>query len=251
MSDEVPPISPTVAASLAAELAKPAPKPKRGPGRPKRPPYRPLNPKVAEFLDKATHTRAADREASSLREPTSAAPLREPAHDPNARAEPARQPPGTTPEITRMSLEDRQMTTYDVPVHLRKPGWDYKWEVVTVMGQQVDRSLLRDAHRAGWRPELARDWPELAEGLKPDEPIIEGGQMLMGRPIHLSHEAQVEAYNRAKTQERDRMQAASTGQMSTGGEPLANVRGVRVGNASLEMQLASGSAPIFNGRSAR
>ena len=163
---------------------------------------------------------------------------------PGQRAEPVRVDADKAPEITRMSLEDRQITTFDVPQHRKKPGWDYKWEVVNVMGQRVDRSVLRDTHRAGWRPELAKDWPELAEGLQPNDAIEEGGQMLMGRPMHLSHEAHIEAYDRAKTQERDRMQAAAGGQLANGAEGLANIRGVQVRNASLDIQLAVGGGPI-------
>ncbi len=164
---------------------------------------------------------------------------------PGQRAEPVRVDADKAPEITRMSLEDRQITTFDLPPHRKKPGRDYKWEVVTIMGQRVDRAVMRDAHRAGWRPELAKDWPELAEGLSPNDPVEEGGQILMGRPIHLSHEAQVEAYNRAKTQERERMQAAAGGQLSSGGgEPLSQVRGIQVRNASLEVQLAVGGGPL-------
>lgn len=162
-------------------------------------------------------------------------------------AAPAREP---TPEgsITRMSLEDRQITSFDLPMHRKRAGWDYKWEVVTVMNQRVDRASIRDAYKAGWRPEKAKDWPELLEGsigeIGPDDAIEEGGQMLMGRPMHLSHEAQVETYNKAKTQERDRMQAASTGQGLGGQEGLSNIRGVQVRNSSLDVQLAAGSGPI-------
>jgi hypothetical protein len=159
-------------------------------------------------------------------------------------ADPVRLDNDAAGQITRMSLEDRQITTFDLPMHRKKPGWDYKWEVITVMGQRVDRSILRDAHKAGWRPERAADWPELAEGLKPDDALEEGGQMLMGRPMHLSHEAQVETYNKAKTQERDRMQAASTGQSVGGQEGLSNVRGIQVRNASLNVELAVGGGPV-------
>ena len=154
---------------------------------------------------------------------------------------PPSQTRGDMPEITRQSLEDRRITTFDLPFHRRKPGWDYQWQVITYGGGvKVDRSVLRDAHKAGWRPEVAKDWPELAEGLKPDDTIEEGGQMLMGRPLHLSQEAQIEAYNLAKTQERDRMQAAAGGVDARGGESLASVRGVRVGEPSLQVELAVG-----------
>jgi hypothetical protein len=157
------------------------------------------------------------------------------------RAEPPRVDADMAPEITRQSLEERQITTFDLPSHRKKPGWDYQWQVVTVYGEKVDRSILRDAHKAGWRPEKAKDWPELAEGLKPDDPLEEGGQMLLGRPMRLSNEAQLETYNKAKAQERDRMQAAMGGQAMGGHEGLANIRGVEVRNPSLQVELAIGS----------
>lgn len=162
-------------------------------------------------------------------------------------AEPTRYAADFMGDITRMSLEDRQVTTFDLPVHRKKPGWDYKWEPLTVMGQRVDRSVIRDSFKAGWRPEKAGDWPELMVGafekFAPEDPVEEGGQMLMGRPLHLSHEAQVETYNKAKMQERDRMQSAATGQSMQGHEGLANVRGIEVRNPSLDVQLAIGSGP--------
>jgi hypothetical protein len=149
--------------------------------------------------------------------------------------------------ITRMSLEERQVTSFDLPRHRMKPGWDYKWEPLSVMGQRVDRAVIRDAYKAGWRPERAADWPELMVGafekFGADDTVEEGGQMLMGRPIHLSQEAQLETYNKARMQERDRMQSAATGQAMGGHEGLANVRGIEVRNPSLSVELSSGSGP--------
>lgn len=149
-------------------------------------------------------------------------------------------------QITRQSLEERQINVFDIPQHERKPGWDYKWEVFAVNGMRMDRSTLRDAHMAGWRAEKASSWPTLGEGLGPDDAIEVGGQMLMGRPIHLSIEAQNEAYNRAKQQERDRMQAASSGQGMQGQEGLSNIRGIQVRGSQLDVQLAVGDRPLFN-----
>jgi DNA-binding CsgD family transcriptional regulator len=148
-------------------------------------------------------------------------------------------------EIYRQPLDERQINAYDLPDHLKKPGWDYKWEVTSVMGQPALRSLMRDAMKSGWRAERAGDWLGYADPLaKPDDAVEEGGQILMGRPIHLSHQAHTEMYNRAKSQERDRMQAAAGGVDARGGEGLANVRGIRVGGQSLQVELAAGSGPI-------
>ena len=165
------------------------------------------------------------------------------------KAEPTRQNEAeTVGRITRMSLEERQTLMFDLPPHRKKPGWDYQWQVVSIMGMREDRSKLRDAHRAGWRPELAKDWPELAEGLAKDDPIEERGQMLMGRPMSLSHEARVETYNKAKNQEYDRMQAAAGGKGVGGQEGLVNIRGIEVRNPSLSVELSSGGTGHTPGR---
>ena len=147
-------------------------------------------------------------------------------------------------EITRKSLDQRQQNMFDLPAHRKKPGRDYKWEVFSIMGQRSEAASLLDAIEAGWRDERSGDWPELVvRGVGPNDPVERYGQRLMGRPIHLSMEAQAETYAKAKTQERDRMQASAGGQGLQGGEGLANIRGVEVRGASLDVQLSSGTGP--------
>ena len=144
--------------------------------------------------------------------------------------------------VTRQSLEARQQNMFDLPEHRKKRGRDYKGETITVMGQTIDGAVLMDAHMSGWRAEKAKDWPEMGPEGTPHESLDERyGMRLMGRPVELSHEAQIEAYNRAKQQERDRMQAVSTGQSVGGTEGLANIKGVQVKGASLDIQLAVGA----------
>lgn len=151
-------------------------------------------------------------------------------------------------EVSRMSLDERQLTGYDLPEHRKKPGWDYKWEVTTVLGQPVLRSVMADTHRSGWRAERCGDWPEIAPGTaKAEDPLEEGGLILMSRPMRLSHEAHTEMYNKAKTQEFDSMRAAAGGVDARGsGQSLGQIRGVQVDPRaqSLQVELAVGSGPI-------
>lgn len=157
-------------------------------------------------------------------------------------AEPVRFNAEGAGEITRKSLEERQKNMFDLPEHRKKPGRDYKWEVFSIMGQRSEPAALLDSVEAGWRDERAGDWPEIVvRGVPAHDPVERYGQRLMGRPIHLSMEAQQESFARAKTQERDRMQASAGGQGLGGTEGLANVRGVEVRGASLDVQLSHGT----------
>jgi|SRR5271166_392534 len=163
---------------------------------------------------------------------------------PSLEADPVREdmPPA---EITRMSLQDRQLSAFDLPANLQKPGWSYMWQVTHVLGQPELRSSMRDAQKAGWRPERAEDWPDRNKGLKPDDPIEEGGLILMGRPVHLTMQAQIEMYNRARDQEKDRMQAVMGGQSArSNDETIGNIRGVRPVGQQLEVELAVGGGPL-------
>ncbi len=160
------------------------------------------------------------------------------------RAEAVRTEAEGEPEITRRSLEERRVSIFDIPEHRKKPGRSYQFHVVSVLGERVGRHMDRDAKEAGWRPERAADWPELADGLKPDDPIEIGGQMLMGRPMHLSMEADRETYAIAKQQEMEKMRSAAEGHLAGGQEGLANIRGVRVAQSQVDMQLAYGNGPI-------
>jgi hypothetical protein len=137
-------------------------------------------------------------------------------------AAPAREEAGDE-QVRRVSRNDREVNRFDVPKHRIKPGWDVKWDTITVMGQPVDGAYLREIYDGGWRPEKARDWPEMvAPGTPPDAAVEQFGQRLYGRPKALTIQAKDEDYQAATKQLRDRAQGAQHGQVK-GGDGLSDM----------------------------
>src|ERR1700723_3869845 len=101
---QIPPPKPSLDARMAAMRAKRGQggqKPKRPVGRPKAPNrYKTAAPKPAQAGVGSTQSTAKG-------------------------AEPPRYDADDAGNITRMSLEDRQVTSFDLPQHRKKPGWDY------------------------------------------------------------------------------------------------------------------------------
>lgn len=122
--------------------------------------------------------------------------------------------------VTRRRREDRQTGSFNLPDHLKKPGWDYQFMAIRVLNQPVDSSELRDfCDSGGWRAEKARDWPTLVEPGTPDDaPIEMYGQRLYGRPLSLTMEARQEDLEYAQRQQRDKMIAAASGKSAVRGE---------------------------------
>jgi hypothetical protein len=95
-----------------------------------------------------------------------------------------------------------------VPRHMRfeigpealKKGFDHFWAATTIAGQPNPK--LGEFWRAGWRPAAAKDFPKQSgldlnvdqrmvelgfmKKVGPDDPIIDGGLMLVLRPMQLS-----------------------------------------------------------------
>lgn len=147
---------------------------------------------------------------------------------PAERAEAARE--GSIPEtVTRVRREHRQIGSFELPKHRKKPGWDYEYKTIRVQREPVDPSEIQDIRLGGWRAEKSCDWPELVEpGTSPDAPIERLGQRLYGRPMSLTIEAKEEDYHAALSQQRDRTQAAASGRSAIRGEGgLSGTRGVQ------------------------
>lgn len=147
---------------------------------------------------------------------------------PAERAQPARE--ASIPEpVTRVRREHRQIGSFELPKHLKKPGWDYEYKTIRVQREPVDPSEIQDIRMGGWRPEKACDWPDLVEpGTAPDAPIERLGQRLYGRPMSLTLEAKEEDYQAAISQQRDRTNAAASGRSAIRGEGgLSGTRGVK------------------------
>jgi hypothetical protein len=157
------------------------------------------------------------------------------------RAEPFREEVDLEP-VVRVSRADRSTNRFDIPQAWRKPGWDYQWWTVSVLGLQVDGSSILEAHDGGWRPVLGNTMPKLmTPGADPNAPIERYGQRLFTRPMRLTQEARQEEYGAAQEQQRDRMRAAAEGH-TEGGDGVAGVRGVRA--VPLEIQI-EGEAGVY------
>ena len=159
--------------------------------------------------------------------------------------------PEPTEELRRVPRNSRLTGQFTLPERYQKPGWDYQWEVVTVLNQPTDSSRMAEAYDAAWRPEHARDWPAsmMPPGTPPDSPIVRGGQQLMGRPMHFTHEARAEDHAAALEQQAARLRGSAEGRnFGTGGEPgLRDIPGVRTVPLGMQIEGEHGtyaSSPI-------
>ena len=167
-----------------------------------------------------------------------------PAPGPSARAEPAREAESLdSAPRTRIRRDQRSVGMFDLPAHMKKPGWDYQFWVTSVVGAPTEGSDMATIYDGGWRPEPNKNWPNVAPpGSDPNAPFVRGGQMLFSRPMHLTIEAKQEDYAAADQQVRDRVQGALEGRVH-GGEGVANIRGVKPVGLQLEMVGEAGSQP--------
>lgn len=94
--------------------------------------------------------------------------------------------------LTRRSRRDGAGNPYDVPIRLRRSGWDYEWKGDLVMNQPVAASEKVSIHEAGWRPVPAKDMMELCPPGWDKTYVQRDGMTLMMRPMHLTAEAREE-----------------------------------------------------------
>lgn len=162
--------------------------------------------------------------------------------EPAQRAEPAREASLPDEPVTRRRRSDRAVGSFDLPQHLKKPGWDYQWIAIRVLNEPVDSSVIMDFREGGWRPERCGNWPTLVEpGTPPDAPLERRGQRLYARPLSLTLEAQTEDLQYAQSQQRDRMMAAASGKSAIRGEEgMPNGRGIRTVPVSIEIEGVAG-----------
>lgn len=114
--------------------------------------------------------------------------------------------------LTRRSRYEAATGTYEVPIEMREPGWDYQWENLRVAGQPVEASTTVTTYEAGWRPVQAKGhWMRMCPPGW-DKPNVErDGMMLMKRPMSLTNEARNEDYNIALEQEGSKLSSAGLG----------------------------------------
>lgn len=148
------------------------------------------------------------------------------------RAEPPREVSLPEAPTRRRSREERSSGWNEVPAREKKSGWDYQWMTIRVLNEPVDGARLRDFHdNGGWQMCRAKDHPSLVDrGASPDAAVETEGQRLYTRPMSLTLDAKQEDYNYALQQQRDRMQAAASGESIP-----SDRRGVR--SVPLEIQI--------------
>lgn len=110
--------------------------------------------------------------------------------------------------LTRRSRRDGGAGDFEIPAHLKKPGWDYEFKTITIMGQPVDPADMQRVYEGGWRPVPARDMAELCPPGWEKPTIERYGQMLFTRPMRLTQEAKREDFEMAEKQKTDKLQSA-------------------------------------------
>lgn len=178
-------------------------------------------------------------------EPRTAADVKSPPPATAERAAPAREDLSRVPEeqLTRRRRHERDTGSLEVPAHRKKPGWDYQYITIRVLGEPVDGARIRDYREGGWRPVLAKDMPELVEpNTSPDSPVESEGQRLYTRPMNLTNEAKQEDLDYAMQQQRDRTLAAASGQSAVRGEEgIPNRRGIVRRPVDIQIEGLAGS----------
>ena len=178
-------------------------------------------------------------------QPRTAADVTSPAPAAADRAPPAREDLSRVPEeqLTRRRRDQRDTGLLDVPSHRKKPGWDYQYIAIRVLGEPVDGARIRDFREGGWRPVLAKDMPELVEPNTPPDSAVESeGCRLYTRPMTLTNEAKQEDLDYALAQQRDRTLAAASGQSAVRGEEgIPNRRGIVRRPVDIQIEGLAGS----------
>ena len=209
---------------------------------------RPMTPEAKQaMLDKRAATMAAKegRAAMEEAEARAGAPVRRS----NPRPAPAREAsrdiarenarPGAEVAVGRDGerLTRRRIATGDklhVPPNEIPRGWDYQWNAVTVLNQNV-REVQGDLemYENGWRPVPASRHPGRWTPYGFEGAIIIDGLRLEERPKSLSEEARAEDTARAKAQVRDRTDALKMTQAQLPGARVAQERN-RAGGVNID-----------------
>lgn len=171
------------------------------------------------------------------------------------RAELAREPTiigtrGKETDLPARRRRDERTNAMEIPSHLKKRGWDYQFMSITVLGQPVDRSQIRDYMDNGaWRPCKAgefRDWG-VTDDLPDDAPIEIMGCRLYQRPMSYTVQARQEDFNAAEQQRRDKVLAAAAGR-STGQNDPGMLHNRAVHTVPLDIQIEEAQGRLGSGR---
>lgn len=102
---------------------------------------------------------------------------------------------------------------YDIPAHLKEPGWDYQWLTEQVYNNNdVVRRHNNDMYQAGWRPVMATGpWNGVFAAPSYTGHVTLGSCALYERPMDMTLEAKAEEERKARQQMRDRDQSLMGG----------------------------------------
>ena len=124
-----------------------------------------------------------------------------------SRALPRGQALGRNGEVLVRSITS-QGDQFEIPPHLKEPGWDYQWLTESVFNaSEIVRRHNHQMYQVGWRPVAASagsKWNGVF-GPKEDTGHIRVGDCgLYERPLALTEEAKEEEFRKAVSQMRDR-----------------------------------------------
>lgn len=111
--------------------------------------------------------------------------------------------------LTRRSRTSGGGNDFEIPSHLKRPGWDYEWKTKKVNGAEVDDADLAFYHEQGWRPVPAAAMTGMLSPGSTAKIVERRGMLLMMRPKTLSVQAAAEDYAIAEQQKFDKLMAAS------------------------------------------
>lgn len=143
---------------------------------------------------------------------------------------------------------DNTMDKFDVPQHLKEPGWDYQWNVKTVYGKDDMDAQIRDLEN-GWRP-INADREGFAGRFMPNGytgPIERDGLWLCERPMALTEEARREDRLNANAQRAENRRRFGLKDLPAGFEDRAD-RIAQYGKGKHGVHTAIEGAPRAEGR---
>jgi hypothetical protein len=121
---------------------------------------------------------------------------------------------------------------YDVPKNEIPRGWDYQWNPITVLGQNINELVVQgdlQMYENGWRPVPASRHPGRWTPQGYTGAIVVDGLRLEERPLSLTQEAQQEDKDRARAQVRDQSDALRLTQKQLPGSRVARERNAYAG----------------------
>lgn len=200
-------------------------------------------------------TKAAGRRVTPKEEVRAEAPVRRNNPRPPARSEASRDLSRENARVGAVVvtghngevLTRRRIGTgdkFDVPKNEIPHGWDYQWNAVTVLNQNINDIIVQgdlQMHENGWRPVPAARHPGRWTPQGYEGHIVVEGLRLEERPLSLSLEAKLEDEGRAKTQVRDRTDALRMTQKALPGAEVARQR-----NSALNMGMRMEIDPAFD-----